>query len=306
MNGGSGGEFESGERASKPMSWGDREDRRKARRWTGVIARGSGIVAAVVGRAGRIFRAAGLVHRTWVVDGVVYRERSAVSLKRSLSEVGSGVKEYDVRFGALGSVTASLQYPVREQMRIRYTKRRLYHDLGHDPRMWFLERYRDRIVPGGRVLDLGCGTGAASGELARLVGPSGAVVAIERDGESVRFARQRYRVDHLGFELGWVESLAGEMDGAFSAVVVTDLFRDDVDEPSKSRTVSAIWRLVEDGGLVVVMASAGEQLGEMVDRFEASGARLVGGVGSVGGVGAWSSLGWAGVMMERAKKNDRA
>lgn len=306
MSAAAGDEFEPGGRGPKPMSWGDREDLRKARRWTGAISRLIGLFGGVVGWIGRVLRAVGLVHRRWVVDGVVYRERTAVSLKRSLSEVGSGVKEYDVRFGALGAATASLQYPKRDQMRIRYTKRRLYHDLGYDPRMGFLERYRERIVPGDRVLDLGCGTGAASGELARLVGPSGAVVAIERDGESIRFARQRYRVDHLAFELGWIESLAGEMDGAFSAVVVTDLFRDDADEPSKSRTVSAIWRLVEDGGLVVVMASAGEQLGEMVDRFEASGARLVGGVGSVGSVGAWSSLGWAGVMMERAKKNDRA
>ena len=42
-----------------------------------------------------------------------------------------------------------------------------------------------------RVLDVGCGVGDVTLLAARLVGPSGSVVGIDRDGESLQRARQR-------------------------------------------------------------------------------------------------------------------
>src|SRR5262249_26973636 len=42
------------------------------------------------------------------------------------------------------------------------------------------------VRPGSRVLDVACGTGYSSALLARLVGPSGAVAALEDDADRVR------------------------------------------------------------------------------------------------------------------------
>src|ERR1700758_1652177 len=54
-----------------------------------------------------------------------------------------------------------------------------------------------RIGPGQRVLDLGSGVGDVAMLVARLVGSSGEVVAIERDPKSI--ARASARVAEAGF-----------------------------------------------------------------------------------------------------------
>jgi SAM-dependent methyltransferase len=47
------------------------------------------------------------------------------------------------------------------------------------------------IVQGMRVLDLGCGTGDVTRLVARLVGPTGAVVGVDRDENAVATAREQ-------------------------------------------------------------------------------------------------------------------
>jgi ubiquinone/menaquinone biosynthesis C-methylase UbiE len=47
------------------------------------------------------------------------------------------------------------------------------------------------IAPGMRVLDIGCGAGDVAMIAANLVGPSGAVVALDRDPQNIAFARGR-------------------------------------------------------------------------------------------------------------------
>ena len=49
---------------------------------------------------------------------------------------------------------------------------------------------RIEIVAGMRCLDIGCGGGDVSVELARRVGPRGAVIAIDFDGEALEIARR--------------------------------------------------------------------------------------------------------------------
>jgi SAM-dependent methyltransferase len=49
---------------------------------------------------------------------------------------------------------------------------------------------RAGIGPGVRCVDIGCGGGEVTFELARLVGPTGHVTGIERDGVKVELARQ--------------------------------------------------------------------------------------------------------------------
>src|SRR5581483_1643443 len=46
------------------------------------------------------------------------------------------------------------------------------------------------LAPGQRVLDVGCGLGQLSRDMARQVGPSGAVVGIERSTEQLSVARR--------------------------------------------------------------------------------------------------------------------
>src|SRR5262245_17393412 len=53
------------------------------------------------------------------------------------------------------------------------------------------------IGPGQRVLDIGSGVGDVAMLAARMVGPSGEVVAIERDPKSITKARAR--VTEAGF-----------------------------------------------------------------------------------------------------------
>lgn len=282
--------------AGRPLSWGERESKRRARQRS---HRGGGaerVWSRLFRWVRRQSRRLGMTRRRIEIAGVVYRERSGVSLRRALSEVGAGVKEYDVRFPLPGRAMASTQYPHRETMRIRYTRLRQYGDLGYDPRVRFVQSLRDVVRPGQRVLELGCGTGASSGLLASGVGPSGAVVAINRDGESIRYARQRYRADHLAFELGWIETLGGELDGSFDVVACVDLYRDAPDDPSKARAIAEIWRVLVPGGSVLLMFSDAGVIDASIDRLNALGAE------AIEAVSPDPVLGWVGVRARRPEK----
>lgn len=58
------------------------------------------------------------------------------------------------------------------------------------PRVWSCWRGAG-VGPGQRVLDLGCGPGYATTDLAELVGPSGSVVGLERSARFAGIARAR-------------------------------------------------------------------------------------------------------------------
>ena len=55
--------------------------------------------------------------------------------------------------------------------------------------------------------------------LAARVGPSGAVVALDPDHESIRYARRRYTDSNIAWEIGGIGSLEGELDGSFDVVI---------------------------------------------------------------------------------------
>jgi SAM-dependent methyltransferase len=280
----------------RPLSWAERESKRRARQRSRLGSGAERAWARMLGRLRRAWRAMGFSRRRIVVGGVVYRERSGISLRRALGDTGPGVKEYQVRFPIHGGELAGAQHAHREEMQIRFTHRRRYADLGHDPRVRFVRSLRRVVRPGDRVLDLGCGTGAGSAELAHWVGPSGGVIAINRDGESIRYARQRYRANHLAYELGWIDTLAGELDGAFRAAVVFDLFRDASDDPSRSRTIAELWRVIADGGAALLVST------DPAER-EAYEHRLAGlGAVEVTRIETDPVLGWVGLMATKPEK----
>lgn len=188
--------------------------------------------------------------RVVTVEGVHYRERRPGGWRPGLGSGEPGVREYEVRFPG-GDAR-------RRALRIRATPTRIYDDLTPDPRAELVRKLNGVVRPGDRVLELGCGTGAGSRHLAYLVGPSGGVVALDRDGESIRFARQRYPSATIGFELGWVETLSGELDDAFDAMVALDPFRDDDNAPERLRTLDEIVRVLRPGGHLLCVGTTDE------------------------------------------------
>jgi SAM-dependent methyltransferase len=134
-------------------------------------------------------------------------------------------------------------------MRITCTRERVYADLAEPPSLTALTAAEPLATPGMRALVLGGGTGWAGARLARVVGPSGAVVSLSTDPESVRFAQRRYRVGNAAFEAGGIESLRGETDGAFGLVILMD----DAGRRSLEAGLGELWRLVAAGGALVII-----------------------------------------------------
>lgn len=81
------------------------------------------------------------------------------------------------------------------------------------------------LRPGGRVVDLGSGAGDTAILAARLVGPSGSVVGIERSPEQAALARRRVAdlgLGNVSFREGDVVDVGGvlaEHDGPVDAVI---------------------------------------------------------------------------------------
>src|SRR6267142_6093358 len=77
----------------------------------------------------------------------------------------------------LGNTDAEHERLIRQAARVAPITERFFREAG--------------IGPGQHVLDLGSGVGDVAMLVARLVGPSGEVVAIERDARSISRARGR-------------------------------------------------------------------------------------------------------------------
>ncbi|MEL7474312.1 MAG: methyltransferase domain-containing protein [Planctomycetota bacterium] len=187
-----------------------------------------------------------------VVDGVRYRECTPESLRRALAPRGRGWKEYDVRF------------PRAKGMRIRAQPTRVYADIAGPVRTRVYERLSRDVRPGERVLDLCAGTGDGAASLAKRVGPSGAVVALETDHESIRFARRRHAHPNAAFEFGAIDALQGELDHSFDTLVVVDpplaIDEDDADvragdEERAVAWLADLWRLVAPNGRLAIAAA---------------------------------------------------
>jgi SAM-dependent methyltransferase len=146
------------------------------------------------------------LHRRVRVGSVLYTERNSRSLERTLSE--GGFKAYDVNFENAPA------------MRIRASISRPYPDLTGPEAVEPYHLLISHVLPGERVLDARCGSGYGAAVLADLVGPAGAVIAMDTDPEFIRYAKRRYPADHVGFELGKVDTLFGELDGSFDTTLL--------------------------------------------------------------------------------------
>src|SRR6266852_9477997 len=106
---------------------------------------------------------------------------------------------------ALGNTDAEHERLIWQAARVAPITERLFREAG--------------IGPGQRVLDIGSGVGDVAILAARLVGPSGEVVGVERDARSIARARVRVaeaRLHNVTFTQSDVCQLSG--DKPFDAV----------------------------------------------------------------------------------------
>lgn len=176
------------------------------------------------------------------IGPATYIERDTKPLASALAS--GATKLYDVEFEGA------------PPMRIRVSTSRPYPDLTGPASFEPYLILTDQITPGQRVLDASCGSGAGAAWLAHRVGPSGGVVALDTDHEFIRFARRRYRADHLGFELGSTEALAGELDGSFHAVILHAAPPPHL--PLEPKALAECWRVTAPAGLLAVLLPPGE------------------------------------------------
>jgi 2-polyprenyl-3-methyl-5-hydroxy-6-metoxy-1,4-benzoquinol methylase len=99
-----------------------------------------------------------------------------------------------------------------------------YHD-------FFVERVR----PGERVLDIGCGYGAVAYSIAWRAGA--VVVGVDQDARNIDQARRLFQHANLAFEQG--DALAGLPEGAFNAVVLSNVLEHIEDRTPFLRQVQA-------------------------------------------------------------------
>jgi len=135
---------------------------------------------------------------------------------------------------ALGYTNSEHDRLIRQAARIEPTLERLFREAG--------------IGPGQRVLDLGSGVGDVAMLAARLVGPSGEVMGIERDPSSIAVAKARSA--EAGFRnISFTQTDASQIvsDRLFDAAIGRFILMFLPDPASVLRSLS---RLVRPGGVL--------------------------------------------------------
>jgi len=106
--------------------------------------------------------------------------------------------------------------------------------------------------PGDRMLDVGCGTGEETAELAKLVSPDGSAVGVDLSGTMLAQARQRFAskglpVDFRAGDANQLEFPDNFFDGCRAERVLQHL-----DDPA--RAVAEMARVIRPGAWLVVSA----------------------------------------------------
>lgn len=204
------------------------------------------------------------IRQKFTVNGVKYRERTTEPLRRAIAKArstGEGGKLYDVIF------------PGGASMRIVATPRRTFADISGDSILDPFRAIQAHLRPGMRLVALQSGTGAVGEWAAGIVGPAGAVVALDRDEQSILYATSRYRIPNVSYECGWIDSLEGETDGAFDAAIAVDAIAEE-DDPLK--TVRELWRITGETGVLILSAPGEPPLRAVNDIQVFSPERLAG------------------------------
>ena len=109
-----------------------------------------------------------------------------------------------------------------------------------------------RISPGSRVLDLACGTGSLTRDLARRAGSDGYVLGIDFSAEMLAAARRK-PLPNTEYRLGDATRLEGVEDESFDAATIAYGARN---IPDLGALFSEMSRVVRPGGRVVCLEIA--------------------------------------------------
>lgn len=108
------------------------------------------------------------------------------------------------------------------------------------------------LRPGGRALDLACGTGSLTRDLARRVGPQGYVLGVDFSKEMLKAARER-PAPNVEYRLGDATDLQGVESDTFDAATIAYGARN---IPDLDALFSEMARAVRPGGVVVCLEIA--------------------------------------------------
>ena len=118
------------------------------------------------------------------------------------------------------------------------------------------------LNPGGTALDLACGTGSLTRDLARKVGPDGYVLGIDFSHEMLRAARSRL-TPGVAYRLGNATDLEGVPSDSFDAATIAYGARN---IPDLDALFSEMARALKPGGVAVCLEIA-RPTGRMSSRF---------------------------------------
>ena len=120
-------------------------------------------------------------------------------------------------------------------------------------RLWNREAVRvTGLRPGEKALDLACGTGSLTRDLAKRVGPEGYVVGIDFSREMLRAAKAR-PAPNIEYRLGDATNLEGIPSGAFDAATIAYGARN---IPDLDALFSEMTRCLRPGGVAVCLEIA--------------------------------------------------
>ena len=108
------------------------------------------------------------------------------------------------------------------------------------------------IVPGERVLDVGCGTGLLAEHIADLVGPSGSVLGVDPLPLRIELAQAKAR-PNLQFKVADAYDLSSIQAAAFDVVCLNAVFHW---LPEKSGPLREFARVLKPGGRLGISSSA--------------------------------------------------
>jgi demethylmenaquinone methyltransferase/2-methoxy-6-polyprenyl-1,4-benzoquinol methylase len=118
------------------------------------------------------------------------------------------------------------------------------------------------LRPGGRALDLACGTGSLTRDLAKRVGPEGHVLGVDFSGEMLRAARSR-PLPNVEYRLGDATDLEGVPSDSFDAATIAYGARN---IPDLDALFSEMARTLVPGGVAVCLEIA-RPTGAVSSRF---------------------------------------
>ena len=106
------------------------------------------------------------------------------------------------------------------------------------------------LEPGGRALDLACGTGTLTRDLAKKVGPEGYVLGVDFSREMLRTAKPASNIE---YRLGDATNLQGVPSGTFDAATIAYGARN---IPDIDALFSEMARALRPGGVAVCLEIA--------------------------------------------------